>query len=81
MKLPELPPMDIAIPNGSDGLPVGYTGEALRRYGETVRAACIKEIEQERPHPPGQHCPWSDEQEARYEAFTDAANAIRATPL
>lgn len=46
-ELPPLPRFDIAIPNGSDGLGIGYTEQALRAYArlavkaERERAARI----------------------------------------
>jgi hypothetical protein len=51
--------------------------ETWMRAMEVAASAC----EEERPNAPGPYCPWSDEDEARYQAFTDCAAAIRALPM
>jgi hypothetical protein len=52
--------------------------QAVQEAVEAERERCALVCEEERPTPPGPHCPWSDEQDARYDALTNCINAIRS---
>lgn len=54
------------------------TDELIRAAVLAEREACAKICEDERPSLPGPYCPWSDEQDARYEALTRVAEDIRS---
>jgi hypothetical protein len=85
-KLPKMPePPSFRLQWGGSVVAVGdcrkfaesYARETWMRAMEVAASAC----EEERPNAPGPYCPWSDEDEARYQAFTDCAAAIRALPM
>jgi hypothetical protein len=63
-------------PNTADV--VDWVREYARQAVAAERERCAKVCEVERPSLPGPYCPWSDEDDARYGALTDAAAAIRS---